>query len=40
MEFEYIHKIEDHVLDAHGYYIDYVDRFYRFIDEFNIVRVC
>jgi len=40
MEFEYIHKIEDHVLDAHGYYINYVDRFYRFIDEFNIIRVC
>ncbi len=40
MEFEYIHKNEDHVLDAHGYYINHVDRFYKFIDEFNIVRVC
>ena len=39
MDFEYLHKIERHAIEAHGYYIDYVDRFYRFIDEYNAVGV-
>ncbi|MBQ6520113.1 MAG: HNH endonuclease [Anaerolineaceae bacterium] len=39
MEFEYLHKIADHALYEHGYYIDYIDKFYRFIDEYNIERV-
>lgn len=39
MEFEYIHKIESHAIEAHGYYISNIEKFYRFIDEFNVVRV-
>lgn len=39
MDFEYLHKIARHALDVHGYYIDHVDRFYRFIDEYNAVGV-
>ena len=39
MEFEYIHKIESHAIEAHGDYISNIEKFYRFIDEFNVVRV-
>lgn len=39
MDFEYLHKIARHAIDVHGYYIDHVDRFYRFIDEYNAVGV-
>ena len=39
MDFEYLHKIAQHAIEVHGYYIDYVDRFYRFIDAYNAVGV-
>ncbi len=39
MNFDYIHKIAENLLKDHDYYIDDVDSFYRFIDEFNIVSV-
>ena len=39
MDFEYLHKIARHAIEVHGYYIDDVDKFYRFIDEFNAVGV-
>ena len=39
MKFEYIQKIESHAIEAHGYYIDNIERFYQFIDEFNVVQV-
>ena len=39
MEFEYLHKLEKNAIEAHGYYISHIDRFYNFIDEFNAVGV-
>lgn len=40
MDFKYLPKIETHAIEQHGNYINHVDRFYRFVDEFNAVGVC
>lgn len=39
MNFEYLHKIAKNAKEHHGYYIDNMDLFYKFIDEFGVDRV-